>query len=90
MPATIAVGPMSEMNISAPLAPTATVSTDGTTVTGRGEAGARIVVLDPAGTPIGVATVAADGSYSATLSTPQVDGERLTATQTDGGGKSRC
>ena len=75
-------------DLVAPLAPTATVSTDGTTVTGRGEAGARIVILDPAGTPIGVATVAADGSYSATLSTPQVDGERLTATQTDGGGNA--
>jgi VCBS repeat-containing protein len=69
-----------------PAAPTAIVSGDGTIVTGTGEPGAQIVVTDPAGTAIGVATVGVDGSYSTTLSTPQLNGEVLSATQTDGGG----
>ncbi|MGU3315369.1 BapA/Bap/LapF family large adhesin [Sphingomonas sp. M6A6_1c] len=79
-------GTVTAPDLIAPLAPTAIVSADGTTVTGAGEAGARIVVTDPAGTPIGVTIVAADGSYAVTLSTPQANGERLLATQTDGGG----
>jgi VCBS repeat-containing protein len=69
-----------------PVAPTATVSPDGTTVSGIGEAGARIVVTDPTGAPIGVTIVAANNSYAVTLSTPQANGETLTVTQTDGGG----
>jgi len=69
-----------------PAAPTAIVSGDGTIVTGTGEPGAQIVVTDPAGTAIGVATVGVDGTYSTTLSTPQLNGEVLSATQIDGGG----
>lgn len=69
-----------------PAAPTAIVSGDGTIVTGTGEPGAQIVVTDPAGAAIGVATIGVDGTYSTTLSTPQLNGEVLSATQTDGGG----
>ncbi|MES3043815.1 BapA/Bap/LapF family large adhesin [Sphingomonas faeni] len=81
-------GPASTIapDFTTPLAPTALVSDDGRVVTGTGEAGARIVVTNPAGAVIGVATIAADGTYSATLGTPQLNGEVLSATQTDGGG----
>jgi VCBS repeat-containing protein len=69
-----------------PPAPTAIVSGDGTIVTGTGEPGGQIIVTDPAGAAIGVATIGVDGTYSTTLSTPQLNGEVLSATQTDGGG----
>ncbi|MDF0752885.1 Ig-like domain-containing protein, partial [Marinobacter sp. 71-i] len=56
------------------------------TVTGTGEAGATLVVRSPAGTVLGTVTVAADGSYSVTLSVPQTNGEVLTVRQTDPAG----
>ncbi len=70
----------------APAAPAGIVSPDGATVIGTGEAGARIVITDPAGAPIGVATVAADGSFSAALNVRQVDGQVLGIVQTDPAG----
>ena len=73
-------------DITAPAAPTATVSADGTIVTGRGEAGARVTITSPAGTTIGSAIVLADGSYSVTLTPPQTNGERLGASQADAAG----
>lgn len=69
-----------------PLAPTAIVSADGASVSGSGEAGARVLITDAAGDVLGAATVAVDGSYTAVLTTPQINGEPLLATQTDGGG----
>ncbi len=73
-------------DLTVPAAPTATVAQDGASVAGTGEVGARIVVTNAAGGVVGVAVVADDGSYSARLDPPLLDGERLTATQTDGGG----
>ncbi len=73
-------------DLTVPAAPTATVAQDGASVVGTGEVGARIVVTNAAGGVVGVAVVADDGSYSARLDPPLLDGERLTATQTDGGG----
>ncbi len=73
-------------DLTVPAAPTATVAQDGASVVGTGEVGARIVVTNAAGVVVGVAVVADDGSYSARLDPPLLDGERLTATQTDGGG----
>ncbi|MEG8014409.1 BapA/Bap/LapF family large adhesin [Sphingomonas sp. 22R3R2A-7] len=73
-------------DLTVPAAPTATVAQDGASVVGAGEVGARIVVTNAAGGVVGVAVVADDGSYSARLDPPLLDGERLTATQTDGGG----
>ncbi len=73
-------------DLTVPAAPTATVAQDGASVVGTGEVGARIVVTNAAGGVVGVAVVAVDGSYSARLDPPLLDGERLTATQTDGGG----
>ncbi|WP_163579678.1 Ig-like domain-containing protein, partial [Klebsiella pneumoniae] len=58
-------------DITAPLDLTAAVGASGTIVTGSGEPGATVTVRDPAGTVIGTATVAANGSYTATLTTPQ-------------------
>ena len=81
-----APGSATAPDLVAPAAPTATVSSDGASVSGIGEPGARIVITSTAGAPLGVAIVAADGSYTATLGTPQIDGERLIAHQTDGGG----
>ncbi|MBN8813267.1 Ig-like domain-containing protein, partial [Sphingomonas sp.] len=78
--------PAAAPDLTPPALPTATVSADGTTVTGTGEAGATLVVRSPAGTVLGTVTVAADGSYSVTLSVPQTNGEVLTVRQTDPAG----
>ncbi|MEJ8631735.1 Ig-like domain-containing protein [Sphingomonas sp. I4] len=69
-----------------PLAPTATVAGDGASVIGTGQAGTAITVRDASGAVIGTGTVAADGSYSATLTTPQLNGETVRVTQTDAEG----
>jgi large repetitive protein len=71
---------------TAPTAPSATVDASGALVTGTGEAGATITVRDALGTPIGTAVVAADGSYTATLSAPQLNGQLLQVTQNDPAG----
>ncbi|MDV2470596.1 Ig-like domain-containing protein, partial [Acinetobacter chinensis] len=55
---------------TAPDAPTATVTPDGTAVTGTGEPGATILVKDKDGNTIGSAVVDASGNYSAPLDTP--------------------
>jgi len=65
-PATSALAP----DITPPLAPAATVNADGTAVTGTGEPGATVHVFNAAGTEIGTAVVAGNGSYTATLTTP--------------------
>ncbi|MFE8583312.1 BapA/Bap/LapF family large adhesin [Sphingomonas sp. NCPPB 2930] len=75
-------------DITPPAAPLATVNGTGTTVTGTGEAGATIRILDPAGQLVGTALVGADGGYSATLSTPQANGQLLSVTQTDAAGNA--
>ncbi|SFR76225.1 BapA/Bap/LapF family large adhesin [Sphingomonas jatrophae] len=78
-PATSTLAP----DVTAPAAPTLAISADGTTATGTGEAGATVTITDPAGNPIGTAVVAPDGSYTAPLTTPQVNGELVSATQED-------
>ncbi|MBA1193086.1 BapA prefix-like domain-containing protein [Pseudomonas entomophila] len=59
------------------------VSSNGATLTGTGEVGARVTVTDANGAALGSATVAADGSFSIALSTAQVSGQTLTVVQTD-------
>ncbi|HWH87643.1 MAG TPA: Ig-like domain-containing protein [Pseudomonas sp.] len=59
-----------------------TVSQDGLTVTGTGEPGATVTVRDGA-LVLGTATVAADGSFSVTLSAAQLDGRTLSVVQAD-------
>ncbi|WP_241576845.1 Ig-like domain-containing protein, partial [Rosenbergiella collisarenosi] len=59
------------------------VSDDGVTVTGKAEAGSTVAIKDANGTTIGSATVAADGSFTATLSPAQTNGQTVSATATD-------
>ncbi|WP_237712974.1 Ig-like domain-containing protein [Serratia sp. M24T3] len=60
-----------------------TVNAAGTTLTGEGEANATVTVKDADGNTIGTGTVAANGSFSVTLSSAQTTGATLTVTQTD-------
>jgi VCBS repeat-containing protein len=78
--------PITAPDITAPDAPTATIALDGATVSGTGEAGAQIQIRNALGTVIGTALVDTDGTYTATLTTPQIDGQILQAVQVDGGG----
>ncbi|WP_236237748.1 BapA/Bap/LapF family large adhesin [Pseudomonas faucium] len=64
------------------------VSADGLRITGRGEAGSTVTVRDAAGNVIGTGTVGADGTFNVPLSTPQLNGENLGVTLTDGAGNS--
>ncbi|MEG3163993.1 Ig-like domain-containing protein [Sphingomonas sp. PB2P19] len=75
-------------DFTAPPAPTATVAPDGLSVVGTGEPGATVTIANAAGTPIATALVAADGSYTAALATPQRNGELLSAVQTDAAGNA--
>uniref|UniRef100_UPI001F4EFECC Ig-like domain-containing protein n=1 Tax=Rosenbergiella collisarenosi TaxID=1544695 RepID=UPI001F4EFECC len=59
------------------------VSDDGVTVTGKAEAGSTVAIKDVNGTTLGSATVDADGSFTATLSPAQTNGQTLNATATD-------
>ncbi|WP_241609021.1 Ig-like domain-containing protein, partial [Rosenbergiella epipactidis] len=74
---------------TAPAAPTdIAVSDDGATVTGKAEAGSTVAIKDAEGNTIGSATVAADGSFTATLDPAQINGETLTVTTTDTAGNT--
>ncbi len=82
--AVVAVAP----DFTMPTAPTAAIDGDGTSVTGTGEAGATLTVTDAAGTIIGTAIVAADGTYLAPLTPPQADGQALSVVQRDAAGNA--
>ncbi|MDR2315740.1 MAG: Ig-like domain-containing protein, partial [Pseudomonas sp.] len=72
---------------TAPAAPTAlAISSDGVTITGRGEVGALVTVTNPAGQPIGSATVDASGHFTITLSPALGNAELLSFTQADATG----
>jgi hypothetical protein len=62
------------------------VSTDGTTVSGKGEPGSTATVKDAAGNVIGTGTVGTDGNFQVTLDIPQVNGETLGVTLKDAAG----
>ena len=82
LPGTVTAG-----DTTAPAAPnTLAVSADGLSLTGKGEAGSTVVVKNAAGTQIGTGVVAADGSFTATLSPAQKNGESLNVTLTDKAG----
>ncbi|WP_241587782.1 Ig-like domain-containing protein, partial [Rosenbergiella epipactidis] len=71
-------------DMTAPAAPTdVAVSADGDTVTGKAEAGSTVAIKDADGNTLGSTTVAADGSFTATLDPAQTNGETLTVTATD-------
>ncbi|WP_168371481.1 BapA/Bap/LapF family large adhesin [Sphingomonas sp. Leaf257] len=78
--------PLTAPDITAPTGLTATISGDGAIVTGSGEAGATVTIRDANGAVLGTATVAANGIYNATLTTPQINGETLQVTQADAAG----
>ena len=61
------------------------LNNNGLTLTGLGEAGATVTVAGPDGTIVGTGLVAANGSFTLTLDTAQLNAERLTVTQTDAG-----
>ncbi|HIV76794.1 MAG TPA: hypothetical protein H9899_04650, partial [Candidatus Sphingomonas excrementigallinarum] len=79
---------VSAPDVTAPAAPTATVTGDGTVVSGTGEPGATVTVHDAAGQPLGTATVDAQGNYALPLTTPQANGGTLSVTQADPAGNT--
>ncbi|WP_272905092.1 BapA/Bap/LapF family large adhesin [Pseudomonas petrae] len=60
-----------------------TLSANGLTLSGTGEAGATVKVTSASGASLGSATVQADGTFSVALSAAQLNGEKLNLTQTD-------
>ncbi|HDS1735602.1 TPA: hypothetical protein QEM55_002637, partial [Pseudomonas putida] len=72
---------------TAPDAPTQLqVDRSGSTLTGRGEVGATVTVVNAAGTQVGTGTVGSNGLFSITFDTPQANGQTLTVTQADAAG----
>ncbi|MBD8814983.1 hypothetical protein IFR09_27855, partial [Pseudomonas syringae] len=70
--------------VDAPFAPSGLqLSADGLTLTGSGEAGATVTVRDANGATLGTAIVAADGTFSLTLTSAQLNGETLSVVQAD-------
>lgn len=62
------------------------VSEDGTKVTGTAEPGSTVAITDAGGNPLGNATAGSDGKFEVVLTTPQKNGEQLTAIATDNAG----
>uniref|UniRef100_UPI003905E89D BapA/Bap/LapF family large adhesin n=1 Tax=Pseudomonas putida TaxID=303 RepID=UPI003905E89D len=71
-----------------PVAPVATINTNGTTVSGTGEAGSTVTVRNSAGTVLGTATVASNGQYTVSLSAAQINFQALSVTLTDAAGNT--
>lgn len=64
------------------------VSADGTTVTGKAEAGSTVEVKDADGNVLGKGTADSSGNFSITLSTPELSGEHLSVNATDKAGNT--
>ncbi|MFJ3470237.1 BapA/Bap/LapF family large adhesin [Pseudomonas sp. NPDC090201] len=76
-------------DLVAPLAPAAlAITSDGTVLSGTGEAGATVNVYNPSGALVGTGSVRIDGSFSITLTTPQNNGQLLSVTLTDASGNT--
>ncbi|WP_455842987.1 Ig-like domain-containing protein [Lelliottia jeotgali] len=80
--------PLTAPDLVAPGQPTGLTLSDGQTLTGNAEPGARVQVRDASGALIGSAIVGPDGSFSLTLDPAQADGEALAITVTDAAGNS--
>jgi len=79
--------PLTAPDITAPGAPASlTLNGAGTALTGTGEAGATVTVRGATGVVLGTALVAADGSFSVSLSGPQLNGQALSVSQSDAAG----
>jgi len=74
---------------TAPDAPTVLgINQSGSTLTGRGEVGATVRVVDAQGNEVGTATVGSNGLFSVSLVPPQANGQNLTITQADAAGNT--
>lgn len=71
----------------APLTPTATISADGTTISGTAEANSTVNITLPGGTVI-TTTANGSGAYSLTLPTREISGEQLSVTASDAAGNT--
>ncbi|WP_345960808.1 BapA/Bap/LapF family large adhesin [Pseudomonas sp. NY8896] len=80
--------PLTAPDQVAPLQPTGLVLTNGDSLAGIAEGGARVEVKDASGNLIGSVIVAPDGSFSLTLDPPQANGETLSITVTDAAGNT--
>ncbi|HKM36165.1 MAG TPA: Ig-like domain-containing protein [Thiopseudomonas sp.] len=74
---------------AAPIAPVLVIDSAGKVVTVEGEAGAKVMITtnEPFGALIGLGVVGTSGTVDIILITPQINGEKLTATQINGSGK---
>ncbi|AYN09065.1 adhesin [Pseudomonas putida] len=59
------------------------LSNDGLVLSGRGEAGATVTVIGEGGVDLGTAVVDANGNFNVNLNTAQINGEQLSASQSD-------
>jgi hypothetical protein len=74
-------------DIQAPASPTdLLINASGLQVVGRAEAGALVTLRDAQGTVLGTTTATAAGSFVATLSAPQLNGQLLSVTASDAAG----
>ncbi|WP_064513226.1 BapA/Bap/LapF family large adhesin, partial [Buttiauxella gaviniae] len=71
----------------APPTPTATISADGTTISGTAEANSTVNITLPGGTVI-TTTANGSGAYSLTLPTREIGGEQLSVTASDAAGNT--
>lgn len=78
--------PLSAPDITAPAAPTLAISANGGTLTGTGAPGATFKIVNAAGTTLASGTVAANGTFSATLATAVINKEVLSVTLADAAG----
>ena len=89
---TTLVSPPTEVNapdLTPPNAPTATVDQKtGEVVIGKAQPNSDIEVKDTTGKVIGTGKTDSNGDYSVKLDVPQKDGETVTVTASDAGGKS--
>ena len=81
-------GQLTALDSTAPVLSDVAISNDGSVITGRGEAGATVTVLDPAGVAIATATVGVTGQFSIQLAAAQIDAQLLQINQVDGAGNS--
>ncbi|HEN8798904.1 TPA: VCBS domain-containing protein, partial [Pseudomonas putida] len=69
-----------------PAAPVAAINNNGTSVTGTGQVGSTVTVRNSAGTVLGTATVASNGTFVVSLTAAQIDNQALSVTLTDSAG----
>ncbi|MFJ1518834.1 Ig-like repeat protein Blp2 [Acinetobacter sp. ABJ_C1_1] len=75
-------------DLIAPAAPTATLTDDTVTVTGKTEANAKIYLKDAAGNTVASGVADASGNYTIKLDKPLVNGDKLNVIAQDAAGNS--